>query len=168
MQEYLGDEEFTETFAMSRDEFKKLQAWKRRELKKKAQLFWMIASHGLLVPLARKGGLFILFPLRFPIRTPKKELNFYNASIYYVGVWIKVSMLLHILRFFGFWKKEIINWYEFNLAQFTNPMLHMPAVIASIPGNSIGLKMTEPNYFSPAHLACGRLIFFVNRVLLLC
>lgn len=36
---YLGEEDFRKVFAMSKDEFTKLSAWKKNELKKKAKLF---------------------------------------------------------------------------------------------------------------------------------
>ncbi|XP_065184864.1 actin-binding LIM protein 3-like isoform X1 [Sycon ciliatum] len=39
LEEYLSEEDFVKTFDMPREEFKRLQVWKRREMKKRARLF---------------------------------------------------------------------------------------------------------------------------------
>lgn len=39
LEEYLSTEEFESLFKMTREEFKKLQPWRRDELKKKLNLF---------------------------------------------------------------------------------------------------------------------------------
>lgn len=39
LQQYLSDEDFRTVFKMSRESFRKLQAWKQLDLKKRADLF---------------------------------------------------------------------------------------------------------------------------------
>ena len=38
-QEYLSDDDFVKAFGMPRSEYKKLQVWRQRDLKKRAKLF---------------------------------------------------------------------------------------------------------------------------------